>query len=71
MLVSNQILISNRNETYSKSAFGSQVVILLKILSLDFFFNKKPGMPPLLYVNCYFRMGCVPSQKITFATSNV
>lgn len=71
MLVSNQILISNRNETYSKSAFGSQMVILLKILSLDFFFNKKPRMPRWLYVSCYFRMGCVPSQKITFATSNV
>lgn len=52
MLVSNQILISNRNETYSKSAFGSQTVILLKILSLDFFFNKKPRTPQLLYVNC-------------------
>lgn len=49
MLVSNQILISNRNETYSKSAFGSQMVILLKILSLDFFFNKKPRMPRWLY----------------------
>lgn len=70
MLVSNQILISNRNETYSKSAFGSQMVILLKILSLDFF-NKKPRMPLLLYVNCYFTVGCVPSQKITFAISDV
>lgn len=34
MLVSNQIPISNKNETDSKLAFGSQMVILLKILKV-------------------------------------
>lgn len=36
IVISDRILISNRNETYSKLAFGSQMVILWKILFASF-----------------------------------